>query len=197
MPATEAFRIETVRPELIADLEQLFGTDRVVDDCWCMWWLIRVADYHRAGHEGNRAALCELIEDPDSAPVGVIGYEGDRPVGWCAVGPRRRYARLIKTPTLRGRDPDEDDDVWFMPCFFVRSDARGRGLTHALVAGAVAVAREHGARAIEAFPYADDKRRSSRAAMGVQRQFEAAGFAVIRRPSDARVIMRLDLDPRG
>ena len=44
------------------------------------------------------------------------------------------------------------DDVWVVTCFVVRKGFRGRGLTSLLARATVGLARERGARALEAYP---------------------------------------------
>lgn len=115
-------------------------------------------------------------------------------VGWCAVGPRRRYARAVRTPTFKGRDPNEDDAVWLVPCFFVHRDARRAGVSRALLEAAIRLAQEHGATAIEGFPYAGSKRRSGGdLQVGFEPLFASCSFSVARRPSGNRVVMRREL----
>ena len=155
-----------------------------------MWFIIPVKEYHAAGSDGNRASFCRLLAASEH-PLGLIAYLDDRPVGWCAVGPRSRYLRAIRTPTYKGRDPDEDDDVWLLPCLFLRKEARGAGLGGRLVRAAVRLARERRAVAVEAFPYAGPKRRSRETQVGFEAVLSRGGFAVIGRPSADRVLMRL------
>lgn len=183
--------VHPASPDRIADLDALFATDGVVDRCWCMWFLMRVADFHEAGREGNRESFCELMEATDE-PLGVIAYRDGEAVGWCAVGPRARYERAVKTPTLKGRDPTEDDDVWLAPCFYIREDARGEGVANAMLERAVEIAAHHGAKAIEGFPDATSKK-NERGARGNEPMFTDCGFSPVRRPSNARVIMRREL----
>lgn len=96
-------------------------------------------------------------------------------------------------PDDEGRDPDEDETVWFVPCFFVRGDARKLGVTRALLAGAVALAKKHKASAIEGFPLAEGAKRSRDAITGAESVFASCGFDVIRRPSRVRVVMRREI----
>lgn len=168
--------------------QSLFGSDQIVDRCWCMWYFVRVEDFHAAGRDGNRAAFKELMANADE-PLGVIAHQDGEPVGWCAVGPRTRYTRLLKTPTLRDRDRNEDDAVWIVPCFFVSDGSRRGGVSAALLRAAVALAQENGAKAIEGFPD-PPKKRSERGARGSEATFDACGFTAVSRPSAARVIMR-------
>jgi GNAT superfamily N-acetyltransferase len=52
-------------------------------------------------------------------------------------------------------------DVWLVPCFFVRDDVRGTGVSRALLEASVTLAAKNGAAAIEGFPCSGAKRRSS------------------------------------
>jgi GNAT superfamily N-acetyltransferase len=183
--------IRPIDSDSVDDLSDLFCTDKGAAGCWCTWFIIPVKEYHAAGGDGNRARFCELVAS-SKQPPGLIAYLDDEPVGWCAVGPRSRYVRAIRTPTYKGRDPDEDDDVWLLPCLFVRKEARKSGLSEQLVGSAVRLAKECGAVAIEAFPYAGRERRSKETQVGFEAVFARCGFAVIGRPSASRVVMRLE-----
>ena len=182
--------IKPVTSGLIDDVAQLFGADKVTNRCWCMWWIVPVKEFHTAGADGNRTHFCELAATSEH-PMGLLAYQDDKPVGWCAVGPRSRYVRALKTPTYRGGDADEDADIWLVPCFFVRKDARGSGVSRALLEAAVELARENGATAIEGFPYSGTKRRSGgKTHVGFESLFASCDFEVIRTPSSSRVVMR-------
>jgi len=135
-----------------------------------------------------------LTASRGSEALGLLAYRDQEAVGWCAAGPRTRYARALRSPILKGRDEVEDSRVWLVPCFYVRRDARKGGVTRALLEGAAALARKHGAHAIEGFPLAGDRRRSTgEAFVGVEPLFAACGFTAVARPSASRVIMRRDL----
>jgi GNAT superfamily N-acetyltransferase len=185
-----SMEIRPASPGSVEDLSDLFCTDKAAAGCWCMWFIIPVREYHAAGGEGNRARFHQLIATSEQ-PVGLIGYRHGQPVGWCAVGPRSRYVRAIRTPTYKGHDPQEDDAVWLLPCLFVRKEARRSGLSDRLVQAAARLAQERGAVALEAFPYAGPARRSKETQVGFEAVFSRCGFAVIRRPSASRVVMRL------
>ena len=175
----------------IPDLAALFGSDRATAGCWCMWFIIPVRAYHAAGGAGNRAAFTELAT-AGSHPMGLIAYQDRAPVGWCAVGPRSRYVRAIRTPSYAGRDPAEDEGVWLIPCLFLKRDARKAGHSEQLVRAASGLARERGATAVEAFPLTTAKRRTADTQVGFEPVFTRCGFAALRRPSDSRVVMRLE-----
>jgi GNAT superfamily N-acetyltransferase len=184
--------VEVLDPKRLDDFNGLFGGDAEANGCWCMWHIIRVADYHAGGGTANRKRFHALMES-SKEPMGLLAYADGETVGWCAAGPRARYARAVKTPTMKGRDPDEDETVWFVPCFFVRRDARKLGVTRELLTGAVALAKKHKARAIEGFPTAEGAKRSRDSMAGHESVFASCGFEVIRRPSPARVVMRREI----
>ena len=187
-----SFRIEKVTSDLLDDVAKLFGTDQITNDCWCMWFIIPVKEFHEAGSAGNRAKFCQLVASSD-LPVGLLAYQDSDPVGWCAVGPRMRYVRAVKTPTYRGGE-DGDGDIWLVPCFFVRKDARGHEISRRLLEAAVELAKENGATAIDGFPFSGSKRRSGGAVeVGFEPVFSACGFKIIRTPSSSRVVMRRQL----
>ena len=162
--------------------------------CWCQWFF-RGASAERADAEPNRAALRTQL---DSGPPGVLGYLDGVPVGWCAVAPRPGYTRLTRSPLLRELpDPPLDDpSVWSVTCFVVRRPARRRGLSSALLSGAVDLARSDGAALVEGYPVDPGVRRPAGAAElyhGVLSVFLRAGFAEVARPQPARPVVRLAL----
>jgi GNAT superfamily N-acetyltransferase len=182
--------------ERLPDLAALFGTTRTTQGCHCLWFLRPGREVEAGWGEANRQAF-EACARADPLPMGLLAYAGGEPVGWCAAGPRARYARACRSPVLRGRDPAEDDSVWLVPCFFVRRDFRHRGIMRELLRRAVDLAASHGASAIEGFPLAGDARRGSgEAYLGVEPLFAATGFTVVDRPTPHRVVMRLDLPSR-
>lgn len=178
-----------VSPDTMPDLGKLFSGDATANRCWCMWFIVPVREFHANGPAGNRALLGEVAER-SPYPVGLLAYRDGEPVGWCAVGPRSRYTRAIRTPTFAGRDPAEDDTVWLVPCFFIRRDQRGQGVGRDLLGAAVGHARRAGAAAIEGFPFRAGKRRTgSDTQVGFEAVFAACGFEIIRDAGN-RVVMR-------
>ena len=143
---------------------------------------------------GNRVAFEELAAT-SRVPMGLLAYEDGIPVAWAAVGPRSRFQRAIgpRNTMLKGRDPAEDDDVWFVPCFFVRVGHRRGGLTRALLDAAVELARQHGATAEEGFPLAADNPTKLDGYYGREHVFAESGFACIANPTPKRVVMRRNL----
>jgi GNAT superfamily N-acetyltransferase len=183
-PATAARR---------ADVADLFAANGTVAGCGCMYFILRSPEFNAGWSGGNRERLLRMVarEDP---PMGLLAYRDGRPVGWCATGPRSRYAKVAHMRVYKDRDPAEDDAVWLISCLFVRPGERGGGVAAHLLEAAVRLAEEYGAPAVEAFPYAGGERRSGvDAFIGTEPMFARLGFTVRARPTPKRVIMRLDL----
>jgi GNAT superfamily N-acetyltransferase len=162
--------------------------------CWCL--------SHRLDWKANRAlvgpARGEYVKGLTGRKVapGVLAYDDAEVAGWAAVAPRAElpFARSTKIPHV------DDLPVWSVWCIRVRPGFRGRGISHALLDGAVAYARSQGAPAIEGYPVDNQGKKVdlTMAYVGTRRLFEAAGFtkaADTRSVSGGfpRVVMRLDL----
>lgn len=178
------------------DVATLVGPRKPTSNvCFCLSY--RIGNKENVALRGQARAdrvreLCH--QDP---PPGVIAYLDDEPVGWAALHPRRdtSFARNRLIPHV------DDLDVWSLWCFRVRPGFRKQGISHALIEGAVAYARERGAPAIEGYPVDNggEKVNLTMAYVGTRALFESAGFvkaAVTGSVLDGfpRVLMRLDLE---
>lgn len=169
------------------DLETLFGERGGYGGCWCMFWRTTRAEFSRNQGQGNRTALKGLAEE--GAPIGLLAYRGDEPVGWISVAPRQDYGSLNRSPILR---PVDDQPVWSIVCLLVDRRHRGRHLTVELIKAAIRHVVDQGGRILEAYPALPRGRELAPVSsyMGTPSMFEAAGFELVSRPSDARAIYR-------
>lgn len=162
--------------------------------CWCL--------SHRIDSRINRElagpargeyvrTLCER----DVAP-GVLAYDNQEVVGWAAAAPRTElpFARSTKIPQV------DDLPVWSVWCIRVRPGHRGRGISHALLDGAVAYARSRRAPAVEGYPVDNQGKKVdlTMAYVGTRAVFERAGFSKAADTTAVsggfpRVVMRLAL----
>jgi GNAT superfamily N-acetyltransferase len=188
-----------VGPADLADLARLFQSQRSTRHCWCMAFCTTRSQFAIGWFGGGNRHRFEAMARADAAPMGVLASVAGEPVGWCACGPRSRYAVATSgRSTIRsGRARDEDRSVWLVPCLFVRADRRGQGITYALVGAAVELARSEGASAIEGWPLAGPDRQSADAFLGREKVFEDLGFHCVERPTPQRAIMRLALRDLG
>src|SRR3546814_10923835 len=79
-------------------------------------------------------------------PVGLLGYAEGEPVAWCSVAPRETFLRLSQD------QDDEEDGVWSVVCFFVRSDLRQSGRSGRLLDEAIKLEKKPGAQVLEVSP---------------------------------------------
>jgi GNAT superfamily N-acetyltransferase len=137
--------------------------------------------------EANRAALKALVDTGN--PPGLIGYRGKVPVGWVSIGPREEYAKLRRSPVMK---PVDELPVWSVICFVVPAEYRGQGVATALLEGAIAYAKEHGATLVEAYPV-DKPMRSKDDYMwfGAKTMYDKAGFKEVARRKPQRPIVRI------
>lgn len=182
-----------VTPDRWEDLVALFGPNGAYAGCWCLWWR-QTSREHDAGHgDPNREAMRGLVTD--GREPGLLAYDDSGPVGWVSVAPRPEFGRVLRSPLFRPADPDDPDDrtVWSVVCFYVPRTQRGRGLTAALLDGAVAHAVDRGASALEGYPVVPGRARSADLFPGVPSVFERAGFTEVAAPSPTRRIVRREL----
>ncbi|WP_084076867.1 GNAT family N-acetyltransferase [Demequina sp. NBRC 110057] len=178
-----------------ADVATLVGPKKPSSNvCFCLSYRIGSKENQVLRGPARADRVRELCAQ-DPAP-GVIAYSDGEPVGWAAVHPRAAtsFARNRLIPHV------DDLDVWSLWCIRVRPGHRKQGISHALVEGAVAHAREQGAPAIEAYPVDNQGERVdlTMAYVGTRALFEKAGFTKAADTGSVlngfpRVLMRLDL----
>jgi GNAT superfamily N-acetyltransferase len=177
--------IRSLTPDRWPALEDLFGDGGPCARCWCMYWRIGSA-YRQRPREENKATFQEVVQ---SGPPGLLAFDGNLAVGWCQVTPRADLPWLERTWRLARID---DLPVWSLSCFYVRKGYRKQGVTTALIAAAVDVARRAGAPALEAYPL-DAALTPSTSHTGYASTFARAGFEIVARHVPPRPIMRYDL----
>ena len=186
-----------VRPAVVFDdVRQVIGPKRPdANVCWCLSYRIP----SRLNRELEGVARGEYVADlcRRDPPPGVLAYDGEVPVGWAGVAPRKDLHSFARKGS---KIPHVDDlPVWTVWCFRVRAGNRGRGIANALLAGAVDFARSHGAPAIEGYPVDNQHARVdlTMAYVGTRALFERAGFAKVADTDSVldgfpRVVMRLN-----
>ena len=180
------------------DVEAVFGTRGDPAGCWCQWYKIRGADWRASTPEQLRDLLAAQLAEPGPGP-GLLAYDGETPVGWCAIEPRPALVRLSHSPVGRAT-PDvdfADAGVWSVSCFVIPRAHRRRGVATALASAAVEYARQHGARVVEAYavdPAARTRPPAAELFPGTTSMFAAAGFTEVARPKPHRAVMQHPLD---
>ena len=180
------FRVLPATAARWEDLLELFGPRGACGGCWCMYWRLPRSRYLAGKGDGNRRTLRRLvIQGP--AP-GLIGYRGDRPVAWCAIGPRESFPGLDRSRVLARVD---DRPVWSITCLFVAKSERRAGLSIRMLREAARWARRQGARVVEGYPVETRTRQADPFVWtGLAQGFRRAGFREVLRRSPVRPIMR-------
>ena len=184
-----------VRPATVFDdVQTMLGPRRPdANVCWCLSYRLPSKENVALRGEARAAKARELMAE---GPIGVLAYEGDTVVGWAAVAPRAKtaFANSRKIPHV------DDQDAWAVWCIRVRPGHRGKGISHALLAGAIDFAKSQGAPVLEGYPVDNRGRKVdlTMAYVGTRALFEKAGFRKVADTTSVingfpRVVMRLDL----
>ncbi|GGG15869.1 N-acetyltransferase [Rhodococcoides trifolii] len=183
-----------VTPDRFDDFADVINPNRRTTHCWCLSHRLQVKDIESLGEGSRETAMRKLTER--NRPPGVVTYLDGIPVGWCSIGPRSDIPRLVKSRLIR---PLDDTAVWSIICVVVRGGHRRKGVTTAMLEGALAYAASNGAPAVESYPVDPEGRMDlTMAFVGTRKMFAHAGFEVVG-TTDAvaskmpRLIMRRDL----
>jgi GNAT superfamily N-acetyltransferase len=179
--------IHPLTPDRWKDFETLFGKRGACGGCWCMWFRLRRSDFNKSKGDGNKATLMSIVQS--GRIPGLLAYDGKTAVGWCSVAPRKDFPAMERSRIMK---PIDDLPVWSVVCFYVRRDYRNRGVTEALLQGAIDYVVKQGGKIIEGYPvepkteYMPDVF----AFHGLVSAFKKAGFVECERRSETRLIMR-------
>jgi GNAT superfamily N-acetyltransferase len=155
--------------------------------CWCMWWHLSDDDFEDGRGEGNKQAMKTLVEAGKTP--GVIAYLNGQPAGWCAVGPREEYSRLMNSSLLQGVD---NQPAWSIVCYYINPRYRGKGLMEHLTRGAVELACTKKVPLVEAYPVEVAAGSSPAGAYtGVAAVLRKVGFVELLKRG-TRPVMRID-----
>ena len=186
------------------ELQAIFGTRGAASVCWCQRYKLAPNEAFKS-HPAEERAM-RLREQTNcgqpgaDTTSGLVAHLDGEPVGWCAVESRTAYPGLLRVYRVPWENRDEDrtdEGVWAVTCVLVRAGYRRRGIAYALARAAVAHARAHGARAVEAYPMRTEIGEVSwdEIHVGAQSIFTAAGMQEVSRPGKRRLVMRIDFEP--
>ncbi|HYZ89442.1 MAG TPA: GNAT family N-acetyltransferase [Myxococcales bacterium] len=188
MTAQAPLDIRELTPELWPAFEKLFGANGACAGCWCMWWRLgegeKFMKIHGAEAKRRQKALVFAGQSR-----GLLAFSGGDPVGWCAYGRRTEFAVLGRSRTLAC---DDAEQVWSVPCFFIKAGWRGRGVGRALLRAAIRSVRHQGGRVAEGYPVRPPATNST-AFTGTVPWFESEGFRILTNRPRGRQRARLML----
>ncbi len=188
----DGYGVEPLTPDRFDDFVTVLGKGGV-GGCWCMYWSAPTTAVWREGAKGGGTAANrdhfsrQVAAGP---PPGLLAYDDGEPVAWCRVMPRHSLPGLV-----RSRFFSTDlgiDGVWSLPCFVVRRNHRGRGLTEVLIRAAIEFVRGQGGAILEGYPWDTDERKDAAAVYtGLASTFQRLGFEVVQRTAPHKPMMRL------
>jgi GNAT superfamily N-acetyltransferase len=198
---SEAIRVVPANEAPWDDIATVFGTRGSSAVCFCQRYKLAPGEAFKTYPPEERALRLRQQTNAGNLRAartsGLIAYDDDEPVGWCAVEPRPAYfglLRVYRTP-WDGRDEDKaDESVWSATCVLVRPGYRGRGIAYELARAAVDHARRSGASALEAYPMRTGTGEVTwdEIHVGPESVFAAAGLQPVSHPGKRRVVMRID-----
>jgi GNAT superfamily N-acetyltransferase len=194
LPKRPSVEIQPLTPDRWDDLVDLFGKERGANSgCWCMWWRMSRADWKAVPREEKRDRFRAVVEA--GPPPGILAYDGETAIGWCAIGPRETLPQMNRSRVAA--QFDDAKDVWAVNCFYVRSGWRGKSLMRTLLEGALAFAAKQRAAIVEACPLETERKLIwGEGYVGIASVFRAAGFEEVARRSETRPLMRLEVKAR-
>ena len=187
----DGYEVAPLTPERFDDLVAVLG-ESGISGCWCMYWTLPSSAAWSEGARGgsqapNRSAFQGIVAQ--GPPPGLIAYE-EEPIAWCRVMPRTELPGLANSRYFK---TDLDiDNIWSLPCFVVRREHRGRGLTEILTRAAIQLVTKRGGGILEAYPWDTSARKpSSTVYTGLASTFDRLGFEVVQRRAPHKPMMRL------
>src|SRR6266850_1869751 len=183
---TPKLSFHPLTPDRWTDLEKLFGERGACGGCWCMTWRLSRSQFEAQKGRLNRRSFHKIVE---KSPPGILAYQNNEPIGWCAVAPREQYPVLERSRVLK---PVDEQAVWSITCLFVIKPFRRQGVSVALLKAAKDFAHERGASIVEGYPVEPYTREMPPAFAwtGLPSAFRKAGFKEVARRSRTRPIMR-------
>jgi GNAT superfamily N-acetyltransferase len=174
-------------PEHGPALAALF--ERAGVPCYCRYWHFEGTTNQwldRCAHdvERSRAEMIAALDArgaPNLEMAGIVALSGSDAIGWMKLAPAislpKLYAqRLYKAlPVLAG--PREG--VLTVACFLVDPAFRHQGVAETMLVRGVSLARERGARSIEAFPRRAEGISDAAAWTGPFSLYARAGFDIV------------------
>ncbi len=158
--------------------------ERVDCPCYCRYWDFQGdgrAWQDRCANDRaqSRAELLDALQGDDL--FGLVAVEDDRVVGWMRLATPERMQKQYEGRLYRNLPCFSGDrsGVLAVACFLVDEERRKSGVARALLGRAIELARESGARSLEAFPRGAEDVSDAEHWLGPPRLYAEYGFEVV------------------
>ena len=167
---------EDVTPDSWKHIEGLFGNNGACGGCWCMSWrLAKNEKWDNIKGAEAKKRFKKLITS--GLAHGALAFSGDEVVGWCSFDKRIDYLKLDRAPSLKCEDAE---NIWSIPCFFIKKGFRGKGVAATLLKHSVNTLKKQGVKIVEGYPIKLDKELPAAFVWtGTLSLFEKEGFEVV------------------
>lgn len=200
MSQTSGIVIAPLRPEQAGDFLHFFDHERGVAfadnpqwaKCYCHYYQVpKSIRWASLSAPQNCTAMQARIEVGEME--GFLAYDGGEVVGWVNAQPRHKlphcFARLGISPTPLACAPFEAAAI---VCFVIAPTQRRRGISRALLRGAIESLAARGFKLVDAFPFkSGDSELAADHYHGPLPIFLEAGFSVLSEHKDLTVVRRL------
>lgn len=154
-----------------------------------MYWRQEKGDsWEKAKGETNKKHFKKLVLA--GGVQGALAYDGEIPVGWINFGKRTDFAKLNRAPSFQC---DDAEQVWSIPCFYIKTGYRNQGVAKALLDFTLQHLKKKKASVVEAYPVkvkADGQAPSAFIWTGTTSMFEKAGFKAVGKKDGGKQRMR-------
>lgn len=183
-------QIKVIKPDLIEDFLFFFDNVAFKDNpdwsrCYCYFYHCNCSDeeWLKRTKEENRNASKNLILNDKMS--GLLAYIEEKPVGWCNVGLKNNYPKLLLRPNIEA----SKEKIASIVCFVISSEHRRKGIARQLLQKACILYKENKYDYIEAYPrkgHLSDAQHYH----GPISLYDSEGFSIFKRFKDFYVIRR-------
>jgi len=169
-------RLRSLAPGDWPAVERLFGARGACGGCWCMLWRVERGGKSWDAFKGEPAKAAFRAGIEEGRVQGMLAFAGEEAVGWCSLGPREDFPRLLRSRVLQR---ERAGPSWAITCLFLARSARRQGLGIRLLEAAAHHAFAAGAEEVEGYPVrvAPGARMSASFVWtGTPAMFDRAGF---------------------
>ncbi len=159
--------------------------------CWCMHFHAEGTGKDRAPAQ-NQADKKARVERGEAHAA--LVYDGEKCVGWCQFGPTDELPRIKNRKMYEANLQGLPD--WRITCFYVGKGHRGKGVSDAALAGALALIAAAGGGLVESYPEDVAGRKVSASFLhnGVAHLFDRHGFTRERKIGKDRWVVRRQVE---
>ncbi len=156
------------------------------DNCFCSaWWVDTWEGWLEQSPQENRALREDLLAKGDYD--GYLLYHDERVIGWCQVGTRDRFAKLLSQFDLT-----IDPKTWAISCIRIDENFQRKGAATYLLGEILSSLSKKGIERVEAYPKLDSKLSAIHQWTGPKGLYEKAGFKLVKE-NESRAIYAIEL----